>query len=158
MRLHLRPLVLDDVDALRRIASDPVRWEQHPSKDRGEEAAFRAWFDDALGEGALVAVDRASGEVIGTSRYAVRSDDVVEIGRTFLARSRWGLGWNGELKRLMLDHAFASVSTVLFAVHEDNLRSQRAVLRLGAERVRTSPDAHGCGQNVLCHLRRQPVD
>lgn len=152
--LLLRPLTPDDFDSLHRIASDPLLWEQHPSKDREERPAFQRWFDDAITHGALVAVDRASGEVIGTSRYALQDDDAIEIGWTFLARSRWGGEWNGEMKRLMLDHAFATVSTVVFTIHEDNLRSQRAVERLGAARFGTSPDSQGRGVNVIFHLRR----
>jgi N-acetyltransferase len=58
------------------------------------------------------------------------------------------------MKRLMLDHAFASVPTVLFTVHEDNIRSQAAVERLGAVRIGTAPDPQGRGQNLLFHLRR----
>lgn len=152
--LLLRPLVNGDFDALRCIASDPLIWEQHPSKDRAEGAGFRRWFDDALAsEGALVALEQRAGEVIGTSRYVLHGDDAVEIGWTFLARSHWGGTWNGEMKRLMLAHAFASVGTVVFTVHRDNLRSQRAVERLGAERVGTSVDAYGRGENVIFHLR-----
>jgi N-acetyltransferase len=74
--------------------------------------------------------------VIGTSRFhgydAERSE--VEIGWTFLARSRWGGMYNGELKALMLGHAFRFVRNVVFFVHSGNIRSQRAVEKLGAVR------------------------
>ena len=148
--LLLRPLRADDVDDLYGIASDPRMWEQHPSKDRTEEAVFRRWFDEALTSGgALVAEDRVSGQVIGTSRYVVRGGGSVEIGWTFLARSHWGGTWNAEMKRLMIAHAFAAVDEVTFTVHADNIRSQRAVERLGAARVGTEPDEHGRGDNVV---------
>jgi RimJ/RimL family protein N-acetyltransferase len=153
--LLLRPLRRDDFEALYRIASDPAVWEQHPAKDRTQEPVFRAWFEQALAcRGALVAVDRADGSVVGTSRYVLRGEDEVEIGWTFLARARWGGVWNGEMKRLMLEHAFASVSTVVFTVHAGNVRSQRAVERLGAVRVGTEDDAHGHGANIVFHLTR----
>jgi RimJ/RimL family protein N-acetyltransferase len=143
----------DDSEALYRIASDPAVWEQHPSKDRTQEPVFRDRFEQALASrGALAAVDLRDGGVIGTSRYVVRGEDEVEIGWTFLARDRWGGLWNGEMKRLMLDHAFASVSTVLFTVHSDNVRSQRSVERLGAVRVGTEVDAHGRGTNIVFRL------
>jgi RimJ/RimL family protein N-acetyltransferase len=151
--LLLRPLGKDDFEALYRIASDPAVWEQHPSKDRKQEPVFRDWFEQALASGgALVAVDHCDGSVIGTSRYVVRGEDEVEIGWTFLARARWGGLWNGEMKRLMLDHAFASVSAVVFTVHSDNVRSQRAVERLGAVRVGIEVDAHGRGTNIFFRL------
>ncbi|MEZ0493388.1 GNAT family N-acetyltransferase [Kineococcus sp. TBRC 1896] len=145
--VRLRPLRAEDAEPLRRIAADPLMWEQHPAEDRTAEPVFRAWFEDALASGgALVAEDRADGEVFGVSRYVLRGTDAVEIGWTFLARSRWGGRWNGEVKRLMLDHAFASLPTVVFTVHADNLRSQRAVERLGAHRTGTHVDAAGLHQ------------
>ena len=157
--LLLRPLDRGDFESLYRIAADPLVWEQHPSKDRTDKSVFRLWFDEALAsQGALVAVDRSNGEVIGTSRYGLPGADEVEIGWTFLARARWGGRWNGEMKRLMLAHAFESVSTVGFTIHSNNVRSQRAVERLGASRVGTSPDTHGRGENVLFQLRQQAAD
>ena len=54
-------------------------------------------------------------------------------GNTFLVRSRWGGSSNSELKRIMLDYAFLSVDTVWFHVGEHNLRSRRAVEKLGAQ-------------------------
>jgi RimJ/RimL family protein N-acetyltransferase len=77
----------------------------------------------------------------------------VEIGWTFLARSYWGGVYNGELKRLMVDHAFRFVSCVVFLVHPQNLRSQRAVEKLGAVRAGTRPDGGG-RESFLYELRR----
>jgi len=156
--LVLRPLTHDDFNALYSIASDPLVWEQHPSKDRTQLSVFRCWFDEALASGgALVAVDKQDGETIGTSRFAFPADapDTVEIGWTFLARARWGGTYNSEMKRLMLDHAFRSVETVVFTVHSLNFRSQRAVEGLGAVRMGVSADAHGRGENVTFTLRRE---
>ena len=153
--LMLRPLSAADFDPLYAVAADPAVWEQHPSKDRTEEPAFTRWFDDALAcGGALVAVDRATGEVFGTSRFVLHGPDEAEIGWTFLARSRWGGLWNREMKRLMLKHAFDEVQQVRFTVHSENTRSQRAVRRLGAVQSGTAPDAHGRGENVVFHLSR----
>lgn len=133
-RLELRPLVPADWDSLHAVASDPLIWEQHPASDRWQEPVFRIFFEQALDSGgALVAIDRADGAVIGSSRFygydPARSE--VEIGWTFLARNRWGGAWNGEMKRLMLDHAFRFVDSVLFLIGPDNIRSQRAVGKIG---------------------------
>lgn len=133
-RLELRPLVPADWDTLYAAASDPLIWEQHPASERWQEPVFRTFFDQALDSGgALVAIDRADGAVIGSSRFygyaPVRSE--VEIGWTFLARNRWGGAWNGEMKRLMLDHAFRFVDSALFLIGPDNIRSQRAVGKIG---------------------------
>jgi len=152
--LLLRPLHPDDFEALRLIAADPLLWEQHPAKDRTQEPVFRAWFQDAVSSGgALVALDRRDDSVIGTSRYVLRGPEEVEIGWTFLARSRWGGQWNGQMKRLMIEHAFAFLPTVLFSAHIDNIRSQRAIERLGAQRTGTVVDAQG-HHNVLFRLER----
>lgn len=162
--VRVRPLRRDDHDALFAVASDPLLWAQHPSKDRAEPEGFRRWFAAALDSGgALTVHDRTTGEVIGSSRYDHLDPglDRVEIGWTFLARSRWGGAHNRDLKRLMVDHALASVGTVVFRVHEHNLRSQRAVAKLGARRVGTEVDRHGRGTNVVFHLtdpaRRDPT-
>jgi RimJ/RimL family protein N-acetyltransferase len=144
--LALRPLRADDFAALHAVAADPRIWEQHPAADRHEEARFREFFEDALASGgALVALDRAAGRVIGSSRFhgydaAARE---VEIGWTFLARSHWGGRYNGEMKRLMLAHAFRFVDRVVFLVGPHNVRSQRAVERIGGVRAGSRTDAAG---------------
>ena len=78
-------------------------------------------------------VDRSTGRLIGSSRYhgydAGRSE--IEIGWTFLVRSHWGGATNREVKRLMLDHAFSFVDTVIFWVGENNWRSQGAMTKIG---------------------------
>ena len=150
----LRPLRADDYDGLYDVASDPLVWEQHPARNRHEEPVFRALFAEALDSGgALVIVDRATGAVIGSSRYHGYdpATSVVEIGWTFLARSHWGGVFNGEVKRLMLDHAFRSVRRVVFRVGPQNIRSQRALERIGAARVGLAKDATG-RENVLFEI------
>jgi RimJ/RimL family protein N-acetyltransferase len=133
--VEARPLVEDDFAELHAAAADPLLWKQHPDKDRWREDVFRAYFDDHLRSGgALAIIERASGALIGATRYENLDPDrsEVEIGWTFLARPYWGGAYNADLKRLMLGHAFQSVHTVVFLVGEDNLRSRRAVEKLGA--------------------------
>ena len=77
----------------------------------------------------------------------------MEIGWTFLARSYWGGPANGELKRLMVEHAFRFVGRVVFLVDPENRRSQRALEKIGAVRAGTRPDASG-RPSVLFELRR----
>lgn len=130
----LRPLVPEDWDALYAVASDPLIWEQHPASDRYREEVFREFFQGALdSKGAFVVLDRKSGAVIGSSRYhgydPVKGE--IEIGWTFLARSHWGGRYNGEMKRLMLDHAFTFVNRVVLCVGLDNIRSRKAVEKIG---------------------------
>ncbi|MBT8099655.1 MAG: GNAT family N-acetyltransferase, partial [Gammaproteobacteria bacterium] len=56
----------------------------------------------------------------------------IEIGWTFLARKYWGGNYNAEIKALMLQHAFRFVDTVVFWIGEENIRSRRAVEKIGA--------------------------
>jgi N-acetyltransferase len=144
--VELRPLRGSDYDALYAVAADTMIWVQHPDKTRSQPAGFQAFFQQALASGgALLAKDAESGRVIGTSRFNGyhESQDEVEIGWTFLARSHWGGRYNGAMKRLMLDHAFRFVSRVVFVIDPSNHRSQRAVEKLGGVRVGSRPDASG---------------
>lgn len=148
----LRPLEQDDYADLRAAASDPLIWEQHPDKTRSDPAGFRRFFDEAMASGgALIAIDNATGAVIGSSRFHGydREADEVEIGWTFLARSHWGGRYNGEMKRLMLTHAFRFVGRVVFLVGPDNIRSQRAVERIGAVRAGIRRDAASGRESVV---------
>lgn len=131
----LRPTRSEDWDEMFAAASDPLIWAGHPAKDRYTEPVFRNFFDGALESGgALTIVDKATARIIGCSRYHdhVPGLSRVEIGYTFIVRSCWGGAVNGEVKRLMLDHAFNFVDTVQFAVAADNMRSRKACEKIGA--------------------------
>jgi RimJ/RimL family protein N-acetyltransferase len=144
--IHLRPLRPEDWDDLYAVASDPLIWEQHPMHDRHRIDVFRGFFREALESGgALIVIDSKDGRVIGSSRFDGYDEDKseIEIGWTFLARSHWGGLYNGEMKRLMLGHAFRFVRSVILLVGPQNLRSQRAVERIGGVRVGSRTDASG---------------
>lgn len=136
--LELRPLRADDWDALYAVASDPLIWEQHPDRERYKEDVFREFFRVALeSEAAFVAIDLHDGRIIGSSRYHGYDAEAreIEIGWTFLARSHWGGRYNGEMKQLMLQHAFQFVDNVIFLIGPQNHRSRAAIERIGGEFV-----------------------
>jgi RimJ/RimL family protein N-acetyltransferase len=144
--VELRPLRPDDYDDLYAVAADLLIWQQHPARDRHEAAIFQTFFQEGLASrGTLIAIETASQRVIGSSRFHGydREKSEVEIGWTFLARSHWGGRYNGEMKRLMLEHAFRFVSRVVFLVGVENFRSQRAVEKIGAVRIGSRPDTNG---------------
>jgi RimJ/RimL family protein N-acetyltransferase len=144
--LGLRPLRPEDFHDLYTVASDPLIWEQHPIKDRYKEETFKDFFREALeSEGTLIAISSKEGQVIGSSRFHGYDSDKseIEIGWTFLARSHWGGTYNGEMKRLMLRHAFRFVNSVIFLVGPQNVRSQRAMEKIGAVRVGSRLDGGG---------------
>ena len=155
--LELRPLRADDWDALFAVAADPLIWEQHPASDRWREDVFREFFRVAMESGgALVAIDRRDGRIIGSSRYHGYDPAAseVEVGWSFLARSHWGGRYNGEMKRLMLRHAFASVERVVFIIGPENLRSRRAVEKIGGVLEGTRLD--DTGRECVVYAIRAP--
>jgi RimJ/RimL family protein N-acetyltransferase len=157
--VELRPLRQDDYVDLYAVAADPLLWEQHPVPAQHEEEMFRQFFSRQLASGgALAVLDRRDGRIIGTTRFhsydPERSE--VEIGWTFLARSHWGGDTNGEMKRLMLAHAFRTVRRVVLLVHPQNVRSQRAVEKIGGVRVGSRLDGSG-RDSFLYEIRREPA-
>ncbi|MEG3181703.1 GNAT family N-acetyltransferase [Sphingomonas sp. LT1P40] len=152
--LVLRPTAPEDWDELFAVASDPLIWEVHPAKDRWQESIFRAYFDDALASGGgLTIIDKATGAVIGASRYAFPDAvrDEVEIGWTFLARPYWGGVYNRELKTLMLDHIHRFVGGAVFVVGQNNHRSRRAMEKIGGV-LQTGRVERGNGQLLPDHV------
>lgn len=130
----IRPIKPDDWKELFAAAADPDIWKLHPATTRYTEPVFREFFDNAIASKmAFVFVERASGRLIGSSRYYGYDPRLseVEIGWTFIVRDHWGGETNREVKRLMLDHAFTFVDTVIFWVGDTNWRSQRAVEKIG---------------------------
>jgi RimJ/RimL family protein N-acetyltransferase len=144
--LELRPLATDDWDELFAVASDSLIWEQHPERDRYKEDVFRIFFRDAMQSGgAFVIIDRKTQHIIGSTRFYGYDPEKseIEIGWTFLARKYWGGQYNAEMKRLLLNHAFKFVESVVFFVGEENVRSQKAMEKLGAITVGTATRTYG---------------
>tara|TARA_B100000678_G_scaffold283571_1_gene283874 strand:+ start:1256 stop:1825 length:570 start_codon:yes stop_codon:yes gene_type:complete len=135
--IRLRPLAAGDWADLFACASDPLVWEQHPIHERYREEVFRPLFDGKLAEGWTLAVERLEdARVVGMSSYSNLRDDAfgsgaVEIGSTVLGRACWGGAINAEMKRLMLAHALRFVGTVEFLIAEDNMRSRKAMAKIG---------------------------
>ena len=153
--LVLRPLRTEDFHDLYAVASDPLIWEQHPDSDRHKEDVFREFFRVAQESGgALVALDAKDGRVIGSSRFYGYDEgrSEIEIGWTFLARAYWGGTYNREMKALMLGHAFRFVNSVVFLVGPQNLRSQKAMEKIGGVRVGSRRNANG-RESVVCEIR-----
>ena len=132
--LLLRPLQPEDFDLLFQAASDPLIWEQHPNPNRYKREEFEKFFTGAVeSRGALVVIDKASGEIIGSSRYYEwdAAQQKVFIGFTFITRPYWGGSTNREMKKLMLDHAFQWAGEVWFHVGKENWRSRKAMEKIG---------------------------
>ena len=144
--VEIAPLCAEHYDDLYSVASDPLIWEQHPVKERHEEGGFKLFFNESLESGgALIITELKSNQVIGSSRFHGYNAEMseVEIGWTFLARAYWGGTYNGEVKKLMLAHAFGFVRNVVLLVAPNNVRSHRSAEKIGGVRIGSRPDAGG---------------
>ncbi|HET9055308.1 MAG TPA: GNAT family N-acetyltransferase [Chitinophagaceae bacterium] len=149
----LRPLKKEDFEALYKVASDPLIWEQHPIKTRYQKEVFQDYFKEAMESGGAFAVfDSKTSELIGSSRFYDygEADSSIIIGYTFLARHCWGGKYNQSMKRLMLNHAFSFVDKVIFHVGETNIRSRKALEKTGAVLTGMSDKVYSGGIAVHC--------
>jgi RimJ/RimL family protein N-acetyltransferase len=138
--VRLEPLAGKHLNALLECANDPALWEftfqSNPFTSRSDA---ECWLDEALSPAdarAFAIVDRESGELAGSTRYLDISEEhrKLEIGWTFLARRFWRTHVNTEAKLLLLQYAFENWRAVRVQLKAEaiNLRSHRAILRLGA--------------------------
>ncbi len=138
--LELRPIESNDFNNLYVAASDPMIWEQHPFPHRYQKESFREYFASALGcKSALVVWSEEDRQLIGCSRYYNfdQAQSYVMIGYTFLNRDYWGGKINFAMKKLMLNHAFQFVNEVQFEIDSKNIRSQKAIEKIGASFLRS---------------------
>lgn len=135
--LHLAQLHEGHREALRAICpvDDPV-WDIYPSHLAG--ADFDATFDAIL-----ATADRhsffvlADGQPAGMSGYLHVSlaDNGLELGGTYMTPAVRGTGLNGRIKPLLIDRALdCGFTRIEFRVDARNIRSQKAVEKLGAVR------------------------
>lgn len=136
--VKLVPLNPNDLEELFSVASDPKIWEQHPNKDRYQREVFEKFFQGAIeSKGAFKIIDKSSNEVAGSTRFYDYNpkENSIFIGYTFYATKFWGSKLNPQVKKLMLDYIFQFVDKVNFHVGKDNIRSQKAMEKLGAKKV-----------------------
>ena len=136
--VSLVPLEKHDFEELFEVASDPKVWEQHPNKERYQREIFQNFFTGALeSKGAFLIIDNETEEVLGSTRFYDFNEEnkSILIGYTFYGTKSWGKNINASVKKLMLDYIFQFVDTVIFHVGKNNIRSLKAMTKLGAENV-----------------------
>jgi RimJ/RimL family protein N-acetyltransferase len=83
-------------------------------------------------------IDMVDNHAVGSTSFIdIRPNDRgLEIGSTWLTPSRWRTGINADAKLLLLAYAFSKLHAVrvAFKTDERNIRSQKAIERLGAVR------------------------
>jgi len=159
--IKLLPLKKDDFENLFQVASDPLIWEQHPTRNRYQRDVFQNYFNGAVeSNGAFVVHDAQTNEIAGSSRY-YEFDEVnrtIKIGYTFIARKYWGKGYNAALKSLMMNYAFQFVDSIIFEVGAKNIRSQKAMERIGGIKIGEADVAYSgeqANKNFIYRIDRQ---
>lgn len=135
----LEPVAPDHFEEIYPLAADPKIWEQHPVPDRYKREVFKEYFEGAIASGTAFLIRRKdNGAIIGSTRYYDFQPQTkgVAIGYTFLVVAAWGGAWNSAVKKLMIDYAFRYVNKIYFHIGIHNIRSQKAVEKLGAMRLR----------------------
>jgi RimJ/RimL family protein N-acetyltransferase len=145
--VRLEPLAYSHVPDLTTAGTDPGIWQYIPYPPVHAEADMRAWVDDLLSRQAkgtdlpFAVVHQATGRAIGATRYLdiQRANRAVEIGGTWYAPEHQRTAANTEAKLLLLSYAFETLGCIRVQLKTDerNLRSQRAIERIGAVREGT---------------------
>ena len=141
--LRLEPLALSHEAGLRAAAADGALWTLRVTSVPEPETTG-AYIETALRMQAqgtrlpFAVVDVASGQVLGSTSYHDILPEVhrLEIGYTWYAQ-RWQRSQvNTTCKWLLLRHAFDTLDCAVVGWRTDNfnLRSQRAIERLGARK------------------------
>lgn len=135
---YLIPLQEKDFEDLYKVASDSKIWEQHPNKDRWKREVFKNYFAGAIkSKGAFKIIEKKSGDIIGCTRFYDFNEveKNILIGYTFYGVAYWGKGFNQMVKAAMLDYIFQFVNKVIFHIGAQNIRSQKAITKIGAEKT-----------------------
>jgi len=139
--VRLEPLRPDHVDGLVDVGLDPELWRLNSTSvttaDDMREYVATALDEQRRGVALPFAVvDQASGQVIGSTRYAniVPEHHRLEIGWTWYAAPYQRTAVNTEAKLLLLTHAFEVLGAMRVEFKTDalNVRSRTAIARLGA--------------------------
>ncbi len=141
--VRLEPLRREHAELFWSVAHDAVedifRWIPYRMQTREdfERLVEKAHAEQQRGESVVFAtVERASGQVIGSSRFMNidRDNRRVEIGSTWMVPAWQRTAVNTEAKYLMLRHAFDVWKCVRVELKTDalNQKSRNAILRIGA--------------------------
>ncbi len=140
--VRLEPLSLEHATDLLSAGEELAIWDYMPVNPCKSMDTMRQWISSALDEQAkgtcipFTIIELTGGHVVGSTRYQniMRSDRGLEIGWTWLAPEARRSAVNTECKYLLLRHAFEVLEAIRVQLKTDsrNLRSQRAIERLGA--------------------------
>lgn len=139
--VKLVPMDDSHVEGLARVLRNPNIWEftwRKITSDEQVRELITTAFANQNNESQIpfVIIEKATGQIVGTTR--IMHPDLVhrnaEIGCTWISPEYWRTSVNTEAKSLLLHYCFEELKLIRveFTVVKTNLRSQRAVERLGA--------------------------
>lgn len=135
--LRIEPMLDADIPALVTLA-EANRQELIHMNGAQRLDWYRGGLNEQREGKALPFVIRLGEQLVGTTRFGdfIANLPAAEIGWTWLDRTQHGSGLNGMVKYLMLRHAFENwrLVRVQLKTAASNLRSQRAIEKLGAVR------------------------
>ncbi|MCB0381785.1 MAG: GNAT family N-acetyltransferase [Psychroserpens sp.] len=140
-RVLLSPLTLDNYHHLINISQEKDLIYYSPS-DISNPETLRRYVEVAL-EGIqnqtvipFIIYDKATQNYAGSTRFGLINwtNKVLHIGWTWIGFEFQGTGLNSHMKFLMLQYAFETINfeKVEFRIDERNLKSRKAVEKLGA--------------------------
>tara|TARA_Y100000310_G_C20347406_1_gene652645 strand:+ start:66 stop:668 length:603 start_codon:yes stop_codon:yes gene_type:complete len=140
--ITLTPLTMAHADALVNAAMDGELWKlwftSVPNAETISDYIATALEQRDKGLSLpFVVIDKASGEVIGSTRFC-NADPInqrLEIGYTWYSKTYQKTSCNTECKLLMLNHAFETLDAIAveFRTSWHNQASRTAIARLGAK-------------------------
>ena len=141
-RVRLEPLSEDHQELLQAVAFEEKLVQYSPSDIASADSLLNyiqlALKAKAAGTAFPFAIfDKLTGTYAGSTRYMNidQANKVLEIGSTWIGRAHHGSGLNTHMKILLLDNAFGPMGfeKVEFRIDERNIRSRKAVEKLGAK-------------------------
>ncbi|WP_224483002.1 GNAT family N-acetyltransferase [Robertkochia aurantiaca] len=139
---RLEPLTMSNFKYLLPIAGEKEILKYSPS-DISTFSKLRAYVTEALEEAnqdkalPFIILDKRSGKVAGSTRFGHidLKQRKLHIGWTWLGQEFRGTGLNKAVKELMINYAFGEMrmEKIEFRVDERNLRSRRALEKLGVK-------------------------
>ena len=136
----LVPLDRASALALASIAYDEDTWE-HMETNVSDVDDLHRYIETALSERSgnetypFIVYDKRVNKVAGCTRYGMADTlcQSLEIGWTWYGKAFRGTGLNLACKQLLLQYAFeaAGVNRISFSAAPDNLRSRKAITKIG---------------------------
>jgi len=144
---YLRDYRSDDLEAFTTLVNDPavMRFVDGPMTREASERLFCCFLAPQGTSHAWAVFSRQTGQYVGHAAWRPFSE-VGELEIIFLiASEQWGRGHGGDVARLLVAQAFASLpyERVFATAHDDNDRSTRVLEQLDFVLDRRERDANG---------------